>query len=55
MQVKGLYNPMQYGRQACIKVGLQVVKIQIQRHVDKGFPKYLSLEFDQTFYIVSTP
>ena len=37
-----------------MKVGQQMVKIQIRRPVDKGFPKYLSLEFDQTFHIVST-
>ena len=32
-----------------------MVRIQILRPVDKGFPKYLSLEFDQTFLVVSIP
>ena len=54
MHVKCFQDPMQYGHQASVKVGPQVVKIQIQRPVDKVFPKYLSFEFDQPCHIVST-
>ena len=51
MHVKRFSDRIQHSRQACIKVGPQLMKIQIWSSVDTGVSKYLSLEFDQTYIL----
>ena len=54
MHMKWFFDRIQYDCLEWVKVGPWVVNIHIRRLVDKQFPKYLSLELDQTAPFVST-
>ena len=54
MHVKWIFNWIQYGRLAGIKVSPQPVKMQISRPVDKCFTRYLLYEFDEACHSAST-